>query len=174
MTHSGKSTFAQNLANHIPNLIVIDPDNHAEFINKHYRSLLPTAGANTLKNGITEFILNYASNQSDRHIIFCGANRYQVHRRKLLDSMQQKGFKTVIVHFAIPIEILKARVQNSTRKTTIFRSASGFEEVLTRQISEVAAGAIIPPEPKEAVFFFEVNQSDQSNSVIRSIAKLIQ
>lgn len=41
MTHSGKSTFAQTLKSRLENAIVIDQDNHAEFLQTYYEKLLP-------------------------------------------------------------------------------------------------------------------------------------
>lgn len=48
-THSGKSTFARELEKQLDNSIVIDQDNHAEFINTHYLKLRPVGGPNTFK-----------------------------------------------------------------------------------------------------------------------------
>ena len=36
-THSGKTTFATDLESVIQKAIVIDQDNHAEFINRYYK-----------------------------------------------------------------------------------------------------------------------------------------
>ncbi len=48
-THSGKTTFAKKLEKQLCNSIVIDQDNHAEFINTFYKKLLPKHGPNTIK-----------------------------------------------------------------------------------------------------------------------------
>ncbi|GIP00581.1 hypothetical protein J14TS5_56660 [Paenibacillus lautus] len=51
-----------------------DQDNHAEFINSHYKKLLPIEGPNTLKFSITNAIVEYAALQSNFHIILSNSN----------------------------------------------------------------------------------------------------
>ena len=41
LTHSGKTTFAKTLEKELPNSVVIDQDNHAEFLHTYYQPLLP-------------------------------------------------------------------------------------------------------------------------------------
>ncbi|WP_233354871.1 hypothetical protein [Paenibacillus sp. JZ16] len=48
-THSGKTTFANELESVFQEAAVIDQDNHAEFINSHYKKLLPIEGPNRIK-----------------------------------------------------------------------------------------------------------------------------
>jgi hypothetical protein len=64
-THSGKTTFAKALERQLHNSLVIDQDNHAEFINTYYKSLLPKQGPNTIKYAITQTIVDYAVNQTN-------------------------------------------------------------------------------------------------------------
>lgn len=61
-THSGKTTFGRTLEQKMPNSLVIDQDNHAEFINTYYKTLLPKQGHNTIKFAITQTIVDYAVN----------------------------------------------------------------------------------------------------------------
>lgn len=50
MTHSGKTTFAVALETAMePDAVVIDQDNHAAFINDHYRKLRPSEGPKYVK-----------------------------------------------------------------------------------------------------------------------------
>ena len=43
-THSGKTTFAKSLEQVLDNALIIDQDNHAEFINTFYKSLIARKG----------------------------------------------------------------------------------------------------------------------------------
>lgn len=74
-THSGKTTFAKALEQQLDNSLVIDQDNHAEFINTYYKILLPKQGPNTVKYAITQTIVDYAVNQTNFHHILCNSNR---------------------------------------------------------------------------------------------------
>lgn len=133
-THSGKTTFAKALERQLDSSLVIDQDNHAEFISTHYRSLLPKQGRNTIKYAITHTIVDYAVHQTDFHLILCNSNRSRQGRLDLLADFHDKGFISILVHFDIPEHVLEERVANSQRSTNVFRSASSFEEVLIRKM----------------------------------------
>ena len=57
-THSGKTTFARNLEKEITNSVVIDQDNHAEFLQSTYPLLVPTKGHNKIKYALTQTIVD--------------------------------------------------------------------------------------------------------------------
>ncbi|MGE6261166.1 AAA family ATPase [Heyndrickxia sporothermodurans] len=121
-THSGKSTFGKTLEKQLDNSIVIDQDNHAEFINNYYKTLLPKQGPNLFKYAITKTILEYAINQTTFHLILCNSNRNYEDRLDLVEYFHNRGFTSILVHFDIPDHIL-----NSQRSIAVFRNASTFE-----------------------------------------------
>jgi predicted kinase len=125
-THSGKTSFARALEQELNNSLVIDQDNHAEFINTYYKILMPKQGPNTIKYAISNTILEYAVNQTDFHLILCNANRNQKGRISLLEYFKSKGFTSIIVNFDIPDHVLRERVSESKRSTAVFRTASTF------------------------------------------------
>ncbi|QUW21943.1 AAA family ATPase [Sporosarcina sp. Marseille-Q4063] len=171
-THSGKTTFARELEQRLHNSLVIDQDNHAEFINANYNTLLPKQGPNTLKYAISKTILDYAVDQSDFHLILSNANRGLKGRLSLLEYLKNKGFISIIVNFDIPDYVLRERVSESQRSTAVFRTASTFEEVLIRQQAETDKDGVTEPTEDEAEYFFEINSSDEVQSVIREIVKI--
>lgn len=171
-THSGKTTFAKALEQQLHNSIVIDQDNHAEFINTYYKSLLPKQGPNAIKYAITQTIVDYAVNQTDFHLIICNSNRSRKARLDLIKHFQLKGFSTIIVYFDIPDHILQARVTNSPRSTTIFRIASTFEEVLARQQAESHKSDLSAPKEGEADYLFNIRNNDEAPSVARRIVDI--
>ncbi|MEK5028810.1 AAA family ATPase [Paenibacillus sp. FSL M7-1046] len=173
-THSGKTTFAKKLEQHLHNSVVIDRDDHAEFINTHYKSLLPKQGANTFKNAISRTIVDYAVNESNSHLILCHANRGRKGRLEMLERFHHKGFVSILVHFEIPDDILHSRISNSQRSTTIFRSASNFEEVLSRQQAESHHSDVVAPAAGEADHLFVIKDSDEVQSVIQKITNIAQ
>ncbi|KRF06812.1 hypothetical protein ASG89_18345 [Paenibacillus sp. Soil766] len=115
------------------NNVVIGQDNHAEFINSHYKKLLPIEGLNTLKFSITNAIVEYAAVQSNFHIILSNCNLNKSGRTNVLSYFHEKGFTSIIVYFNLSIELLKTRVEQTQRSKAIFRSASSLLEVLERQ-----------------------------------------
>ncbi|WP_221568585.1 AAA family ATPase [Alkalihalobacillus sp. TS-13] len=168
-THSGKTTFAKALEHQLYNSLVIDQDNHAEFINTHYKTLLPKEGPNTIKYALTQTIVDYAVNQTNYHLILCNSNRARNARLELLEHFHDRGFISILVNFDIPYHVLQARIAKSQRSTTIFRSASTFGEVLTRQQAESYKANIRVPIEGEADHLFTIKSSEEVQFVTRRI-----
>lgn len=171
-THSGKTTFAKELEQQLNNSIVIDQDTHAEFINTYYKLLRPTQGPNTIKYAITNTIVDYAVEMTELHLILSNSNRNTIGRSKLLTYFHDKGFETVLVHFDFPDYILEERVLKSTRSKAIFRTASNFVEVLSRQNEESKQDNISDPIEGEADYFFVIKDPTEVHSVIEKLVAL--
>ncbi|MCQ4088432.1 ATP-binding protein [Saccharibacillus sp. JS10] len=167
-THSGKTTFAKELESILQQAIVIDQDNHAEFINSHYKKLLATEGANTLKFSITNTVVRYAMEQSDMHMILSNANLNKTVRSDILQNFHDNGFESVIVYFNLPNDLLEERIGRSQRSKAIFRNASNFLEVLERQtnIEEVQ------PAKNEANYVFEIKDPSETSKIIQHIKEI--
>ncbi|ATP39516.1 CRISPR-associated protein Cas2 [Solibacillus sp. R5-41] len=170
-THSGKSTFAKLLEANLPNSVILDQDNHAAFINSYYQKLLPTSGPNILKFGLSTYILNYAIQQTNLHIILCNSNSEKIDRVELLNSYFPKTqFIRVLIYFNVNDEILLKRVKKSTRETNIFRDTSfSFEQLLDRQYN-----AINPPSNDEAELIFTVDENTDQLKLITNIIQNIK
>ncbi|WNB93809.1 AAA family ATPase [Bacillus sp. NEB1478] len=173
-THSGKTTFAKSLEQQLNNSLIIDQDNHAEFINTCYKNLLPKQGPNTLKYAVTQTIIDYSVSHSNSHIIICNSNRTREGRLNLLSHFHKREFVSIIVNFDIPYPVLQERVAKSERSTTIFRSASTYKEVLTRQHLESHKNGVVSPIEGEADYLFVIKNNDDSQSVILKIIKIAQ
>lgn len=173
-THSGKTTFARALEKELVNSVVIDQDNHAEFLHTYYHSLLPKQGSNKIKYAITEAIVNHTVHETNCHLILCNSNRNRRGRLRLIDYYQTKGFTCVLVNFELPDHILEKRIAEGQRSTKILRVASTFDEVLSRQQAETNKGDIIDPIEDEAEYLFVIKNSEGIPSVIREIIDLAQ
>lgn len=173
-THSGKTTFAKALEKVMPNSVVIDQDNHAEFLHAYYQSLIPKQGHNTIKYALTQTIVNYAVNETNSHLILCNSNRNRTGRLKLLERYRKEGFTTILVNFDIPGHILKERIARSQRSTTILRTALTFDEVLSRQQDETNNSDVIEPIEGEADQLFVIKNEEEVQSVIRKIVSIAQ
>ena len=171
-THSGKSTFAKALEERLNNSVIIDQDNHAAFINTHYKALYPKQGSNTIKFKITSTIVNYAIEQTDLHLIICSSNRYRTARLNMLSHFQDAGFVTILVHFCIDDEVIRARIAKSQRNTNIFRSVNSFEEVFARQQTEEGQNDVIAPSAEEADHYFKTGCDDEAQTVIKQIIEI--
>ncbi|MED2982969.1 AAA family ATPase [Bacillus thuringiensis] len=173
-THSGKTTFAKELEKELPNSFIMDQDNQAEFINTHYEKLQPTEGSNILKHGLSKFIVDYAKEHTNLHLIICNSNRSKNGRFYLLNEVfPQNEYIRILVHFAIPDDVLYERVARSTRNTNIFRGGySSFKEVLDRQQTELLHDDVVDPIENEADYLFVIRNSKDVNSTILKIVHL--
>lgn len=170
-THSGKTTFAKNLEKRMSNSIVIDQDNHAEFLHVFYPGLLPKDGQNTIKHELTQTVVQHAVNKTNGNIILCNSNRTRNGRLKLLDFYRVSGFTSILVYFDIPIHILKERISKSQRSTMILRTVATFEEVLTRQENEdkTKVDEISAPGEDEADYLFVIQNEIEAQTVMNQI-----
>ncbi|MFL8935296.1 ATP-binding protein [Rossellomorea oryzaecorticis] len=173
-THSGKSTFADKLEEQMENAVVIDQDRHAEFIKTYYRKLLAKEGPNTIKYAVSKAIVDHAVGHTDCHLIICNSNRNKGGREELLDYFKSNGFKSILVHFDLPDEILEERIAVSTRSKVIFRSAATFEEVLARQNKETGIGKVIAPDEGEADRLFVIRDEAEVVNVIGKIVGMVE
>lgn len=173
-THSGKTTFARALERELNNSMVIDQDNHAEFINTYYKNLQPINGPNTLKHAISKLIVKYAIEETDHHLIICNSNRSRKDRSYLLEELFPKvEFIQIIVHFDIPYHVLQARVMESERSTNIFRGAcTNFSQVLDKQRDDSLKEDIMDPVEGEADHLFVIKENIETESVIFKILRI--
>lgn len=91
-----------------------------------------------------------------------------------LQQFRKQGLISILVNFDIPDYILQERIATSQRPKTIFRTASGFEEVLSRQQAETDKGDVISPTEDEADYLFVIKDSNEVQSVIRKIVDIAQ
>lgn len=173
-THSGKTTFARALEKELLHSFVMDQDNQAEFINTHYEKLQPAEGANIFKNGLSKFIVDYAKEHTNLHLIICNSNRSKNGRLYLLNELfPQNEYVRILVHFDIPYDVLYERVTRSTRSTNIFKGGySNFKEVLDRQQAESLHKDVVDPIENEADYLFVIRNSKDVNSTIEGIVHL--
>ncbi|PEP11080.1 CRISPR-associated protein Cas2 [Bacillus wiedmannii] len=170
----GKTTFAKELEKKLPHSFVMDQDNQAEFINTYYEKLQPNEGPNTFKHGLSKFIVDYAKEHTNLHLIISNSNRSKNGRLYLLNELfPQNEYVRILVHFDIPDDILYERVARSTRSTNIFRgSYSSFKEVLDRQQSESLYQDVVDPIENEADYLFVIRNRKDVNSTIEEIVHL--
>lgn len=172
LTHSGKTTFARTLEKELPNSVVIDQDNHAEFLHTYYEPLLPKEGPNTIKYALTQTIVNHVVNSTNLHIILCNANRNRKARLALLEHFRNNGFTCILIYFDLPEYVLKERVGKSQRSTAILRTASAFKEVLSRQLKETNSIDVTAPIEGEAEHFFVIKRPEDIQSAIQEICNI--
>ncbi|MGP4062899.1 hypothetical protein [Halobacillus sp. H74] len=85
----------------------------------------------------------------------------------------KKEFVRILVHFDIPEDELKKRVNQSDRNINIFRGDySSFYEVLERQQKEACEEGVRDPEENEADYLFLVHDNEEVETVIKKIVQI--
>jgi len=172
-THCGKTTFAHILENKLSNAVVVDQDNHALFLNKHYKKLQPKHGPNTLKHALSLTIVNHAMEHTDFHLIISNSNSSRQGRMDLLNYFHKNGFSSILVNFNISDDVLVERINQTTRSTSIFRKATSFQEVLKRQQNDSLKNDITAPGKEEADYLFTIQDDKDVASVTDKIVQII-
>ena len=172
-THSGKTIFARALEKQLESTVVIEQDNHAEFLNCHYKILIPRQGRNIIKQNITQKIVNYAITHTNLNIIFGNSNRSRESRMSLLSMLDNTRFYSIVIYFNIPDKVLEARVNNSTRSRNVLRKSSSFEELLAKQqIQDRELEDMNAPQHDEADCLLEISNNEEAQFAIEKIMEL--
>ncbi|MEI6863939.1 MAG: AAA family ATPase [Candidatus Adlerbacteria bacterium] len=172
-THSGKSTFAKEIATSIPNSVILETDTIALFLRSHYLSLhsldLDHKGSfsdPSLKFLVYCTILEFALKQGS-NCILSNSNMYENGRKQVLDIIKKYPGKTIGVYFNYPEEVLFERVKNSQRDTKVLSVSKDFNELIVKQRERFQ-----PPNPSDFDYFFEVTNPDQLSEISKEIIEL--
>ncbi|SIT75794.1 ATP-binding protein [Edaphobacillus lindanitolerans] len=169
MTHSGKTTFANRLAEVLPGSVVIDQDIQARFLNTHYPMLLPEQGPNEIKHALTQCIVEHAVDKTSLHLILSNSNLGTESRRRWLAYYKDQGFVTVLVSFDLEEDRLRRRIRESTRSTDIFRVSLSYDGLLDRQMKNFPG---VQPEPDEADHVLTIKSEEDVQRVINRILEI--
>ena len=170
-TYSGKSSFARTLEQQLAQVIVLDQDFQAEFLNAHYEKLVPQTGPNTLKFKVSEVLLDYAIEKTPYHLVLCNSNIHLAPRQQLLDRFfPSEQFVRVFVYFDVTQATLRARIEQTSRDTKLFRDPNfTYEELLQSQLPQID-----PPSSYEADYLWTVNEATNVLQLIEEINEIIQ
>ncbi len=169
-THSGKSSFARTLEQQLEQVVVLDQDLQAEFLNAHYEKLVPQTGPNTLKFMLSETLLHYAIEKTSYHLILCNSNIHLAPRQQLLERFfPSEQFVRVFVYFDVTQATLLARIEQTLRDTKLFRDRDyTYEELLQSQLPQIDV-----PSSDEADYLLTVNEATNVEQLIEEIQMIM-
>lgn len=172
-THSGKTTFANALKQKLSNSVVIDQEAHVEFLQSYYQDSLPKQGNHTMKNTMSKLALDYYISCTNTNMILCNTHLSRAHRSTIFEKIFTKNkFTRILIYFDIPDEVIIARIKESNRSTSPFRSdCSTFEEVLALQ-KEASKQNEEYPQMDEADYIFIINDNHNHDAVIEEILQI--
>jgi len=173
-THSGKTTFARNLEKELKNIVLIDNDDIATFINGKY-PLAVFSPYNMVKRTYKEPNFKFLIFQetfkfclrASLNVIHASGNLGNDSRTFIRNNVKKYNYKLITVYFNLPKELLLERIKNTTKDTKAFRSSKKWSEILPRQ----ELYAKLPPSKKDTIYF-EIKDSKDYQEVFKTLKKL--
>lgn len=174
-THSGKTTFAKKLEKRAKNIVLIDNDEIATFINKKY-PLAVFSPYNKIKRTYKEPNFKFLIFQetlkfclrAGLNIIHASGNLGNDSRTFIKNNVKKYNYKLITVYFNLPKELILERIKNTKKDTKAFRSSKKWSEILPRQESY----ASLPPSDKKTIYF-EIKNPKDYQIVLSELEKLL-
>lgn len=172
-THSGKSTFANDLVSEIPNCVVLETDPIALFLRSTFNKLhaldldhMGSFASPALKYLVFRTVLSFAL-EHDFNIIMSNSNMYENGRKNVLNIIKKYPVKTIGVYLNFHEEILTERVKHSGRDTSVLSVSKDFNDLIVNQRVRFQ-----PPNRDDFDYFFEVTHPDKLPEVKNQILEL--
>lgn len=167
-THSGKTTFAKQLKNHIKDLVIIDNDIIADFINKEYKEVVfspfnfkkKTYQDPNLKFYLSKEILIF-SLKAGLNVIHASGNLGKDVQDFIEKTAKKYKYKLITIYFNFPQSFLISRIQKTKKSKSCFRFSWSWDEVFKKQ----KLYAKLPPNNKKGIYFEIKNMQDYKKTL---------
>ena len=175
-SHSGKTTFARRMKKATKNIVVIDNDDIALFVNQTYPEVALSKfnySKKTFQDPNFKFLLyqdifNFCL-RAGVNIILSNGNLAEDIRSIIRKQAKKYGYKLITLYFNFPERIIMARANKSQKNRAAFMQAKDWPDVLRSQ----KMYAELPP-PKKGVIYFEATDARQLNNASRRIREILE
>ena len=174
-THSGKTTFAQKLKKKNKNLVIIDNDNIANFINEEYKEIVFSSFNFEKKNyrdpglkfHLSKEILIFAL-KAKLNIIHASGNLGRDAQKFIEKSAKKYSYKLITVYFNFPENFILSRIRVTTKSKKCFRLSWDWHDVLKKQ----KIYAQLPPCSTD--MYFEIKNIKDYNKTLKKLALILK
>lgn len=173
-THSGKTTFARKLHEHLPAFCLIDTDEVTPFLRKqvpeilaYEKSLGHVLDMTKLRSSIGKLMMETAFSYGLSLIVPNGHITRNVRDQKR-ELAQKYQAKVIYVSFELPTEVLAERIRTTVRSTDPLNLSNSYEELLERQEK-----IFEKPSPEEADCFFPIKQVSDCDQVMEQLLAIV-
>lgn len=175
-THTGKTTFAKKLSKKFPNFQIIDNDEIAVFLNKHYHTVV-FSDYNKKKRSYKEPNLKFLISQeifefclrAGLNVIHSSCNLGKDARSALVRNSKKYNYKTITIYFNLPKSVILKRIKDTKKDTNCLRTSKNWHEVLVMQ----EGYAELPP-AKNSDVYFEINNDRDYKRVFIELSDLLK
>lgn len=170
-THTGKTTFAKKLVKDVRDIVLLDGDEIASFINEKYPlavfSKYSKSKKESLKFNISRDILKFCLH-ARLNIILSGGHGYKRNRSSVKSMAKKYGYELITIYFNLPRNLILERIKKTKKNTKIFVLSKNWVEVLERQDSYVE----YPPSKRNTIYF-EIKDNSDYKKVFNQVRKII-
>jgi len=174
-THSGKTTFAKKLIQSVYDIVLIDNDEIACFINEKY-PLAVFSDYNKVKRTYKEPNFKFLIFQeifkfclrARLNVIHSSGNLGEDSRQFIKKNVKKHNYKLITIFFNLPREVILERIKNTKKDTKAFKSSKSWSEILPRQDRY----AKLPPSKKDTIYF-EIKNDRDYQEVFKEVKKLL-
>jgi predicted kinase len=176
LTHSGKTTFSKKLTKKHPDMVLIDNDAIATFINKNYPAV-SFSEYNKIKRNFKEpnfkfllfkAILDFAL-RTGINIVLSNGNLGKDIRNLVITLAKKYSYKVTIIYFDLSRQVIKERIAKTGKGTSSFLRSKKWEDVLTKQVQY----AELPPSKAQAAYYFEIKRASDTKKVLSELDTLL-
>lgn len=171
-THTGKTTFAKKLVKDVPDMVLLDGDEVAYFINDKYPqavfSKYSKSKKESLKFIIVQSIFKFCL-RAGLNMILSSGHGHKKNRVFIKKMAKKYGYELITIYFNLPRNLIMERIKKTKKDMKIFVWSKNWLQALERQDSYVE----YPPSKRNTIYFEIKNDSDYKKvfSEVRKIVK---
>lgn len=167
-THSGKTTFAKQLKNSTKDIVVVDNDIIADFINREYKEIVfspfnfkkKNYQDPNLKFHLSKEILIFSLN-AGLNVIHASGNLGKDAQGFIEKTAKKYNYKLITIYFNFSNPFLISRIQKTKKSRSCFRLSCTWDEVFEKQ----RLYAKLPPDNKKGIYFEIKNMADYKKTL---------
>lgn len=175
-THTGKTTFARKLANDVSNLVIVDNDDLAAFVNKKY-SIAASSPYNKIKRNFKEPNLKFLLSRNifkfclraGLNIIQSSGNLGKDARTLIRNDAKKYHYNLITIYFNLPKSIILKRLSKTKKNIKCLLHSKNWPEVMDKQENY----AQLPPSQKNTIYF-EIKNNNDYKKVFKEVERLIE
>jgi predicted kinase len=175
-THTGKTTFANEVKQEFKNVLILEADPIAVFMKENYPELRFSDDKEhtgefkdvSLKFKTFLLFLEFAMSLN-KPIMLSNSNMWLKGRELVFELCKKNGYKVIGIYLNLPEEILINRINVSERSTNVLRTSKSFNELILNQRERMQ-----PPEPSDFTEFFECKSEQEVEDIKKKIINILK
>lgn len=175
-THTGKTTFANELKKSIAELIILEADPIAVFMKEKFPDLREaddkdhTGSFEKIALKFRAFLLfvEFALDLG-KPIVLSNSNMWVKGRALVLDLCKKFDYNTIGIYLDLPEDLLMERVNNSDKSKDVLRISNNFSDLVINQRSRMQV-----PNENEFDEFIVVKTVEELENIIKELLKFYE